>query len=160
MAVELTIQNRQRARRVNVALLRRIAKHVLAEELDLSSAQLGVALVADPEMTAVNESFLQHAGSTDVITFDYTEPETRNSKLETGIHGEILVCVDEAIRQSKRFKTNWQSEIVRYTVHGVLHLLGHDDKRASARKKMKREENRLVASLAKEFPLSKLARPA
>ncbi|TAK97252.1 MAG: rRNA maturation RNase YbeY [Verrucomicrobia bacterium] len=160
MAVELTIQNRQRTRRVKVALLRRIAKHLLAEELNLLSAQLGVTLVADDEMAALNESFLQHAGSTDVITFDYSERESRNSKLETGIHGEILVCVDEAVRQAKRFKTSWQSEIVRYTVHGVLHLLGHDDKRVPARKKMKREENRLVAALAKEFPLSKLALPA
>ena len=55
--------------------------------------------------------------------------------LETGgtpvllLHGEIFICVDEAIRQARRFGTIWQSEIVRYLIHGVLHLLGFDDSR-------------------------------
>ena len=42
------------------------------------------------------------------------------------LHGEIFICVDEAIPQAKEFRTSWQSEIVRYIVHGVLHLLGHE----------------------------------
>ena len=60
--------------------------------------------------------------------------------------------------QAKQFRTSWQSEVVRYAVHGVLHLLGHDDLRLAARRKMKREENRLVRRLAKEFPLARIAR--
>jgi len=55
---------------------------------------------------------------------------------------------------------NWQSEVVRYIVHGVLHLLGHDDLRADLRRKMKREENRLVRLLARRFALAQLSRPA
>ena len=43
------------------------------------------------------------------------------------LHGELFICVDEAVAQAKEFKTSWQSEVVRYVVHGVLHLLGHDD---------------------------------
>jgi probable rRNA maturation factor len=65
--------------------------------------------------------------------------------------------VDEAIFQSKKFKTNWQSEIVRYIVHGVLHLLGHDDLKLALRRRMKREENRLVRLLAKKFSLAQIA---
>jgi probable rRNA maturation factor len=68
------------------------------------------------------------------------------------------VCVDEAILQAKNFKTSWQSEVVRCVVHGVLHLLGHDDLKADLRRKMKREENRLMRSLAKSFSLAQLAR--
>ena len=64
--------------------------------------------------------------------------------------------MDDAIRQAKKFKTNWQSEIVRYIVHGVLHLLGHDDVNATAKRKMKREENRLLRKLSARFALSKL----
>ena len=45
------------------------------------------------------------------------------------LHGEIFICVDEAVLQARKFRTSWQSEIVRYLVHGVLHLLGHDDSR-------------------------------
>jgi probable rRNA maturation factor len=72
-------------------------------------------------------------------------------KLDT-INGELFICVDEAIRQAKRFRTTWQSELMRYIVHGVLHLLGHDDHRAADRLKMKREENRLVRKLASLKP--------
>ena len=43
------------------------------------------------------------------------------------LHGELFICVDEAVFQAKQFGTSWQLEIVRYVVHGVLHLRGHDD---------------------------------
>jgi probable rRNA maturation factor len=64
--------------------------------------------------------------------------------------------VDEAFSQSKKFKTTWQSEIVRYLVHGVLHLLGHDDLQAAARRRMKREENRRLAGLSRKFSLAQI----
>jgi probable rRNA maturation factor len=72
------------------------------------------------------------------------------------IHGELFICVDDAILQAKAFKTSWQSEVVRYIVHGVLHLLGHDDLKPALRRKMKREENRLVRLLAKRFLFAQL----
>jgi probable rRNA maturation factor len=67
--------------------------------------------------------------------------------------------VDDAIAQAKQFGTSWQSEIVRYLVHGVLHLLGHDDSRPVAHRRMKREENRLLHELSGKFSLAQIARP-
>jgi ssRNA-specific RNase YbeY (16S rRNA maturation enzyme) len=46
--------------------------------------------------------------------------------------------------------------VVRYVVHGILHLMGYDDLQPLARKKMKREEGRLVRELSRRFALSKL----
>jgi len=144
--------NRQRARKLDVRQLRKTAMALLGE-LQVAKAELGVTFVADKEMTLVNETFLQHEGSTDVITFDHTpEQESRRKVVRDAIHGELFICVDEAIRQAKRFRTTWQSELTRYIVHGVLHLLGHDDHRAADRLKMKREENRLVRKLASLKP--------
>jgi len=150
--VSVIIANRQRTKKIDTRLLKQIVNELLAE-LKIPKAILGINLVAAPEMTLVNETFLKHAGSTDVITFDYA------GKTEgTILAGEIFVCVDEAIVHAKKFKTKWQSEIVRYIVHGVLHLLGHDDHRVAARRKMKREENRLLRSLAKKISLAQIAR--
>jgi probable rRNA maturation factor len=104
----------------------------------------------------VNETFLKHEGPTDVVTFDYLEKRKAGSGKRKHLHGEIFICVDEAVLQAKKFRASWQSEIVRYLVHGVLHLLGHDDRRIAARKKMKREENRLLRELSRRFALSKL----
>jgi len=153
--MNIVIANRQRTKKINARLLKRIIVGLFAD-LKIAKAELGINLVAAPEMTLVNETFLQHAGSTDVITFDHSSAECRLRKSE--MHGELFVCVDEAILQARRFKTDWQSEVVRYVIHGVLHLLGHDDRRVAARRKMKREENRLVRLQAKRFTLAQIAR--
>ncbi len=153
----ILITNRQRARKINRRLLKQIAAALLAD-LKIEKADLGIHLVAAPEMTRLNEKFLRHKGVTDVITFDYCDntvgadvrrllnqkPAPEKRQRETpyvvsykNIHGEIFVCVDEAVLQARKFGTSWQSEVVRYIVHGVLHLLGFDDSSANARRKMK-----------------------
>ena len=155
--MSIVIANRQRARKIDSRLLKKIAEALLAD-LEIKKSELGVSLVAAREMTLINETFLQHEGSTDVITFDYSAPEKR--KAESGkrklLHGEIFICLNEAVSQSKKFKTTWQSEIVRYLIHGVLHLLGHDDHLATARRRMKHEENRLLAGLSRKFCLAQI----
>jgi probable rRNA maturation factor len=163
MSLELTIRNRQRTRGVNLRLLRRILIELLREMLESTSIELGITLVAAPEMARINWQFLQHEGATDVITFDHTEKQTSRRKLPAGggeICGELFICVDEAVRQARSFRTTWQAEVVRYLVHGVLHLCGHDDRQFRARRRMKREEDRLVNSLGEKLSFHQLARPA
>jgi probable rRNA maturation factor len=148
----IVISNRQRtgarARKIDLRLLEKIAAAAL-KELELEAAELGIVLVGAKEMASLNEKFLQHEGPTDVITFDYSEGTE-------DLNGEIFVCVTEAERQAKEFKTSWQSEVVRYVAHGILHLAGHDDLQPAAQKKMKKEEGRLVRELSRRFTLSKL----
>ncbi len=164
----LTLRNRQRTRVANLRYLRNIATTLLQQRMT-ADYDLGVYLVGAPEMTQLNETFLQHKGPTDVITFDYSE----NRKLKLGgslaigarnlelpspaLHGEIFICVDEAIAQARRFRSTWQSELVRYLIHGMLHLQGFDDLGRSDRRKMKREEARLLRVLGRQFDFRKLA---
>ena len=157
--MSIVIANRQRAEKINARLLTKIVDALFAE-LKIAEAELGISLVGAKVMAKVNWDFLRHEGSTDVITFGYAKPEARRPKTELKLHGELFVCVDEAILQAKNFKTSWQSEIVRYIVHGILHLLGHDDSKPHLRCKMKREENRLVRRLAQRFTLAELSRTA
>jgi len=127
---ELSLSNRQHARKIDLRLLRRIVLDCLNRLLEVEF-DLGVKIVSSPEMAQVNEQYLQHAGSTDVITFSYLEAEQKRR-----LHGDIYVCIDEAVIQAKRFSTSWQEELVRYIVHGVLHLLGYDDRTERLRKTM------------------------
>ena len=162
----LVIRNRQRISRVNTRLLRTITKTALEELLGVENYELGIHLVAAPEMTHLNETFLKHAGPTDVITFDYVDRaiaspspvgrERAGVRARSLLHGEIFICLDEALAQARRFRTTWQSEIVRYAIHGLLHLLGHDDLKPAARRTMKREEDRLHRLLAERFSFGKL----
>ncbi len=155
--MNIAIANRQRTKKINTRQLKQIVAALLSE-LNLTEAELGIALVGATEMARVNGQFLQHEGPTDVITFDHSNSECgmRNAEL----HGELFICVEVALAQAKQFKTSWQSEVVRYVVHGVLHLLGHDDLQAGRRRRMKREENRLVRRLARRFSLAQLSRAA
>lgn len=155
--MNVVIANRQRTKKINARLLKQIIG-ALFVELEIKEAELGINLVGAREMTLVNDTFLQHEGSTDVITFDHADGALRESR--PTLHGELFVCVDEAVLQAKQFDTRWQAEVVRYVVHGILHLLGHDDLRPAARRKMKRAENQLVRRLAKRFSLAQLSRAA
>jgi probable rRNA maturation factor len=171
--MNVNVFNCQRAQKINLPLLRQIAETLLAE-LKIQGADLEINLVAAGEMTWLNERYLHHVGSTDVITFDYglgvppsggfrSEQTRRTNRLKLelqNLHGEIFICLDEALRQARKFRTSWQLEVTRYLAHGVLHLLGYADSQAEERRKMKREEHRLLRRLSRRFSLAQLARPA
>jgi probable rRNA maturation factor len=165
----LSVANRQRTKKINTRFLKQVVAEIFAE-LKITDAELGVNLVGAEEMARVNWQFLRHEGPTDVITFDHAAPVAALVKARTksrttfraftsaatSLHGELFVCVDEAVSQAKNFKTSWQAETVRYVVHGVLHLLGYDDLKPDLRRKMKRAENRLVRRLAGRFLFTRI----
>jgi probable rRNA maturation factor len=150
MKGDLRLFNRQRSRRVDRVMLRALLGDLLGNECHLDNFDLTIHLVAAPEMARLNARLLGHAGSTDVITLDYANPGAAT------LAGELFVCLDEALLQAPRFRCAWQTELARYLVHGILHLRGYDDTRPAARRKMKREENRLLRILRRRFRLSKL----
>ena len=147
----LVLRNRQRAQKIDVHYLRRIIRSFLIEDLSLPEFELGVHLVDEPQIIRLNETYLRHAGATDVISFDYADSDVMGA-----IFGDIFVCVPVALGQAGRFRTSWQDEVVRYIVHGVLHLLGYDDRTARARRRMKGEENRLVSRLSERFEFKRV----
>jgi probable rRNA maturation factor len=164
LSASLFIKNQQRTFPVNVRYLRWMTRELLREMLWIEDFDLAIYIVRAPKMAEINWNFLQHEGSTDVITFDYGEnagrqiAERRNADAETALHGELFICIDDAIAQARQFRTTWQSELVRYVVHGILHLCGYDDLNPAARRIMKREENRLVKKLNEAYPSAKLGK--
>jgi probable rRNA maturation factor len=132
---------------VDLRLLRRISSTILDLVLGQTVCELSIVLVDTAEISRINKTFLNHEGPTDVITFDYSDED---------LCGEILICMDEAISQAEVFGTTWQTELVRYVIHGVLHLHGHKDHAPALRRKMKREEDGVLRQLARSFDLHKL----
>jgi probable rRNA maturation factor len=143
---ELILRNRQRVRRVDLAQLRAIAEFLLNDRLGTRPYEITVFLVASREMAALNEKHLGHTGSTDVITFGYTDPQGSEPLI-----GDIFICIDDAVQQAREFRSSWPSELVRYFVHAVLHLQGFDDLDPAARRRMKREEDRLFRRVVNRF---------
>jgi probable rRNA maturation factor len=151
----LSFRNAQSTKRINFPLLRRITLFVLKDEFAVPEHELGFHLIDADEMARVNETFLQHTGSTDVITFDHSETPQLNAGM---LHGEIFISIPDAVAQAREFGTSWQSELVRYVIHGLLHLRGFDDLQPKLRREMKREENRLLKIVEKQFPLKELSK--
>jgi probable rRNA maturation factor len=171
-ASPLTVGNCQRGRRLDTSLLRHVIQNLIERlSVDKRSA-LGVYVVSASEMTRLNETFLGHQGSTDVLAFNYDEEtgladptsegpfkSTDPQPFPTLLRGEIFVCLEEACLQARRFRTTWQSELVRYIVHGFLHLCGYSDHTLNERREMKCEEDRLLQHLADQFPFERLEQP-
>lgn len=151
MTGTLRLQNRCRGRGPSLVQFRRIATAALEQLTGSSSYDLTVAFLGAEAMAKVNLNFLRHAGPTDVITFDYSEGAV--SPLPAAVQGEILICPDVAHRQAAEFGTPFMAEMVRYFVHGILHLQGYDDTTAPERKRMKKIENKVAADLVRSFHL-------
>ncbi len=136
--VNVVITNRQRDRQVDSRRVRAVAEAALAEAGQ--GAELGIHFVSAKRSAEVNWQFLRHEGPTDIITFDHGSTPDR-------LFGEMFICVPEAVRQAAEFGTTWEAELLRYVIHGILHLRGFDDLEPAKRRVMKREENRLVRKL-------------
>ena len=164
MSVDLVLRNCQRVRKIDLRYLRRIALAAIEEDRRTDPCpenhhfEIGIHLVAASEMARLNSHYLQHEGSTDVITLEYDEWE-RTPEGELWTFGDIFICIDEAISQARSFRTTWQSELVRYVIHGLLHLgRFYDDTTPGARRVMKREENRMLKEISRRLPPSRLGK--
>lgn len=149
--MELSLRNRQRDRAVNLPMLRRIIRRMLMEDFKEPEAQFCAHLVGSDEMARINEHYLEHKGSTDVITFDHSQGAPGDA-----LYGEVFVSVADAVKQAREFETSWQSELARYIAHGILHLKGYDDRAAVDRRLMKKRENDLMRRIESRHDLARL----
>ena len=84
-------------------------------------------------MLEINKQYLKHDYYTDVITFDYSE----NDK----ISGDIFISIDRVVDNSKKYSEKKNTEIRRVIIHGILHLIGYNDKLDDEKKIMTEKEN-------------------
>ena len=117
------------------------------------NAEVDFHLLDSGPMAQLNENYLQHEGTTDVITFSYLDDEIPAMDDEAPIVGEIFVCPDVAQSAASDLDTSVEEEIILYLVHGILHLSGLDDVAESDREVMRRAEATEMAFLRDRFDL-------
>lgn len=139
---ELLVRHGRGPWRVGTRAVRDLARRLLEDALGLKRYSLCVHLVSGQRMAALNRRWLHHDGVTDVLAFDY-----RSDPTGLDLHGEIFLCPEEAERQAHRYRTARDTELARYLVHGVLHLIGYRDDDRSLRRLMKRREDQLLRRL-------------
>ena len=87
---------------------------LVAESEVFSLGALSVIFCSDNYILDINQRFLQHDYFTDIITFDYSEGEK--------ISGDLFISVDSVRENSIEYETEFEEELHRVIVHGVLHL--------------------------------------
>ena len=81
----------------------------------------------------INQKYLKHDYYTDVITFDYSNQKE--------INGDILISVEQVTLNSKKYNESKLDELYRVMAHGLLHLIGYNDKNKKDKKIMNEKES-------------------
>ena len=86
----------------------------------------------DPFLASLNKKYLSHSAFTDILTFDYSEGAP--------VNGEIYISIPRVRENAKGFKQEFEIELRRVMVHGLLHILGYNDKTGRQSLQMRTKE--------------------
>ncbi len=111
--------------------------HQLKNYFELKINSLTINFVSTEQIEEINIEYLNHHYSTDIITFNYEGKKNL-------IDGEIFISSKDAEANSKKYNVSFNEEIIRLVIHGILHLLGYDDKTQPQKIIMKKYENKLL----------------
>ncbi len=96
--------------------------------------ELNFVFCTDEYLAEMNERYLNHATYTDIVTFDTSDG--RN-----GIEGDIYISIDRVRDNASRYQSEFDEELHRVIIHGVLHLMGYSDKRKRDKELMRKKED-------------------
>ena len=99
--------------------------------------EIGYLFCNDEKILEVNREFLQHDYYTDIITFDYCEGNTLN--------GDLVISLDTVRTNAEQQGAEYDEELHRVIIHGILHLCGINDKGPGERELMEAEEDKALA---------------
>jgi probable rRNA maturation factor len=114
----------------------------IATSEDRTLVELNYIFCSDEYLYQMNVDYLEHDNYTDIITFD-------NSEEEKEIEGDIFISIDRVRENSKSLATRFQEELLRVMAHGILHLLGYNDKTEEEKTLMRKKEEACLSLFPK-----------
>jgi probable rRNA maturation factor len=146
---EISLNNQQSRHDVDERRLMDAARAVLQDSA-YSSAAISLAIVDDDAIHALNRRHLEHDWPTDVLSFVLDDDGEH-------LEGEVILSADTAATAAEELGHSAAEEQLLYVVHGMLHLVGYDDKSDADAQKMRAAEARFLRHLGVE--LSRRAAP-
>jgi len=125
---------------------KRIIKRWIFETIESENyicGDINIIITTDKNILEINKEHLSHNYYTDIITFDYCENKS--------ISGDIFISLDTVKNNSLRFSVSLLDELHRVIIHGILHLIGYNDKSKIQKAEMKQKENFYLDRLKKLF---------
>lgn len=104
----------------------------ISEGYELS--QLNYVFCSDEYLLEINKQYLDHDYFTDIITFD-------NSEEDNQLEGDIYISVDRVRDNAATFHTDFDTEMRRVLIHGLLHLAGYEDSSEALKTAMRAKED-------------------
>jgi rRNA maturation RNase YbeY len=94
---------------------------------------LTIIFCPDAYLLKLNIQYLKHKTLTDILTFNFAEDEK-------SIQGEVYISIDRVRENAARYDKSLDEEVHRVIIHGILHLIGYDDKTATDKALMREKE--------------------
>ena len=98
-----------------------------------SVGEINYIFCDDNYLLEQNIKYLEHNTLTDVITFNYSEKDI--------ISSDIMISIERVKENSIIFENPFKKELRRVMIHGILHLIGYNDKTKKEKKEMTEKEN-------------------
>ncbi len=108
---------------------------------DARPGMLHIIFCDDDFLVDINKRYLDHHDYTDVITFDYGDEYE-------GTSGDIFISYPMVKENARKYDAPEGEELLRVMIHGLLHLLGYNDKEEADRLQMKAKENYYLSLLS------------
>ncbi len=130
--------------RADTKLLLERARKVLAA-LGHARSELSLTLTDDDGIAELNAQYRGKPRPTDVLSFSLFEGDHADHRGK--LLGDVVIGVEQAARQARAAHRGLDRELAVLTIHGVLHLLGHDHEEDDEARRMQAEERRLRREL-------------
>ena len=118
--------------------LKKSINYLILSELK-KEGNISLIFCSDRYLLEINNNFLKHNYFTDIITFNYVEGNI--------ISGDLFISAERVKENAKEFNTIWIKELYRVIFHGLLHLIGYNDKT---------EEEKIIMREKEDFYLSEV----
>lgn len=137
--VKITVKNFQKKIPIYPKRIKEAILKVFSGEAKFLSGEITVSYVTDAKIKELNLRYLSKPAPTDVLAFNLSGSIRKNNLI-----ADIVISTDTAVRNARIFNRRPQQELNLYLVHGILHLLGYNDRTTKQKNLMRKKEEAYV----------------
>jgi probable rRNA maturation factor len=142
--MEVLIDNKQSRHKISPKKIQQ-AVQVILSALDFPEGEISILLVDDPQITILNQKYLDRQGPTNVIAFAMREGEF--SHLTPHLLGDVVISMDTAAREAQEADLSRERRFNELLIHGILHLFGYDHEDSEKEARRMEEKSRELMEL-------------
>ena len=142
--MEVLIDNKQSRHKISPKKIQQAAQ-VILNALDFPEGEISILLVDDPQITILNQKYLDRQGPTNVIAFAMREGEFAH--LTPHLLGDVVISMDTAAREAQEADLSRERRFNELLIHGILHLFGYDHEDSEKEARRMEEKSRELMEL-------------